>query len=59
MLGTRLDIAFAVIKLARFASNLNEIYFTTIKRVFKYLKVIKDYRITYYKHLKNKFILRY
>ena len=49
MLGTRVDIAFAVIKLARFASNPSNIHFTAVKRVFKYLKGTKDYGITYYK----------
>ena len=50
MLSTRVDIAFAVIKLARYASNLSNIYFIVVKRVFKYLKGTKDYRITYYKN---------
>ena len=49
MLGTRVDIAFAVIKLARFASNPSNIHFTAVKRVFKYLKGTKNYGITYYK----------
>jgi hypothetical protein len=50
MLGIRVDIAFTIIKLARFASNLSNIYFTVVKRVFKYLKGTKDYDITYYKN---------
>ena len=50
ILGTRVDIAFAVIKLARYASNPSNINFTAIKRVFKYLKGTKDYGITYYKN---------
>jgi hypothetical protein len=54
ILSTRIDIAFAVIKLTRFASNSNNIYFTIIKRIYKYLKGIKDYGITYYKNNKNK-----
>jgi hypothetical protein len=49
ILSTRLDIAFVVIKLARFASNPSNIYFTAVKRVYKYLKGTKDYDITYYK----------
>jgi hypothetical protein len=50
MLSTRLDIAFVVIKLARFASNPSNIHFTAVKRVYKYLKGTKDYGITYYKN---------
>ena len=58
ILGTRVDIAFAVIKLARYASNLSNIYFIAVKRVFKYLKGTKDYRITYYKNA-SRFISSY
>jgi hypothetical protein len=54
MLSTKVDIAFIIIKLAKFAFNLNNIYFTIIKRIYKYLKSIKDYKITYYKNNKNK-----
>ena len=50
MLGTRVDIAFAIIKLARFVSNPSNIHFTIVKRVYKYLKGTKDYGITYYKN---------
>ena len=50
ILSTRVDIAFTIIKLACFASNPNKIYFTTVKRVYKYLKGTIDYRITYYKN---------
>ena len=39
-------------------SNLNNIYFIAVKRVYKYLKDIKDYSITYYKN-KNNFISGY
>jgi hypothetical protein len=39
-------------------SNLNNIYFIIVKRVYKYLKNIKDYNIIYYKN-KNYFINRY
>jgi hypothetical protein len=49
MLGTRADIAFAVIKLARFASNPSNIHFTATKRVYKYLKGTLNYGITYSK----------
>ncbi len=58
MLGTRVDIAFAVIKLARFASNPNKIHFTAVKRVYKYLKGTIDYGITYYKN-SNRYISGY
>jgi hypothetical protein len=50
ILSTRVDIAFAVIKLARYTSNPSNIRFIAVKRVFKYLKGTKDYRITYYKN---------
>jgi len=50
MLSTRVDIAFTVIKLAYYTFNLSNIHFIAIKRVFKYLKGTKDYRITYYKN---------
>ena len=58
MLGTRVDIAFAVIKLARYASNPSNTHFTALKRVYKYLKGTKDYGITYYKD-NNHFISGY
>jgi len=58
MLGTRVDIAFAVIKLARFASNPSNIHFTAVKRVYKYLKGTKEYGITYYKDY-SRYILGY
>ena len=47
-----------IIKLARYIFNLNNIYFTIVKRVYKYLKNIKDYSIIYYKN-KNYFINKY
>ena len=58
ILSTRVDIAFAVIKLARYTSNPSNIYFTAVKRVFKYLKGTKDYGITYYKNA-SRFISGY
>ena len=39
-------------------SNSNNIYFIVVKRIYKYLKSIKDYNIIYYKN-KNYFINRY
>ena len=47
MLGTRPDIAYSVIKLARFASNPSSIHITSIKRILRYLKGTKNYGITY------------
>ena len=38
--------------------NLNNIHFIVVKRIYKYLKDIKDYSIIYYKN-KNYFINRY
>jgi hypothetical protein len=58
ILSTRVDIAFAIIKLARYTSNPSNIYFIAIKRVFKYLKGTKDYGITYYKNA-SRFISGY
>ncbi len=53
-----MDIIYIVIKLARYTSNFNNIYFITVKQIYKYLKDTKDYGITYYKN-KNYFISRY
>jgi hypothetical protein len=50
MLSIKVDIAFTVIKLTYYTSNLSNIYFIAVKRVFKYLKETKDYGITYYKN---------
>ena len=58
ILGTRIDIAFAIIKLIHYMSNPNNIHFITLKRVYKYLKGIKDYGMTYYKD-NNHFISEY
>ena len=58
MLNIKVDIVYVVIKLARYASNPNNTHFIAVKRVYKYLKDIKDYSITYYKN-KNHFISRY
>ena len=53
MLGTRLDIAFAVIKLARYASNPSEIHIIALKRILRYLKGSIYYNITYYNNINN------
>jgi len=55
MLCTRPDIAFPVIKLARFANNPSNIHFKAVYRVFAYLKGTINLGITYYKK-GNKFI---
>jgi hypothetical protein len=47
-LGTRPDIAFSVIKLARFASNPSLNHITLAKRILRYIKATKEYGITYY-----------
>ena len=48
-LGTRPDIAYSVIKLARYASNPSLVHVTAAKRILRYLKATKDYKITYSK----------
>jgi hypothetical protein len=58
ILDIRIDIAYVIIKLTRYASNPNNTHFTTIKKIYKYLKGTKDYSITYYKN-KNYFISGY
>ena len=58
MLDTRINIVYIVIKLIRYTFNFNNIYFIIVKRIYKYLKNIKDYGITYYKN-KNHFISEY
>ena len=52
-LGTRPDIAFSVIKLARFASNPSPNHVSLAKRVLRYLKATKDYGIIYYNNIYN------
>ena len=46
-LATRVDIAYAVIKLSRFTSNPSTQHTTAIKRVFRYLRATISYGITY------------
>jgi hypothetical protein len=58
ILSIKVDIMFTVIKLTRYTFNLSNIYFIAVKRVFKYLKGTKDYRITYYKNA-SRFISGY
>ena len=55
ILNIKVNITFTIIKLTRY---LNNIHFITLKRVYKYLKGIKDYGMTYYKD-NNHFINEY
>ncbi len=58
MLSIKINITYIIIKLICYTSNFNNIYFITVKRIYKYLKDIKDYSIIYYKN-KNYFLSRY
>jgi hypothetical protein len=58
MLCTKPDIAYPVIKLARFASNPSKTHFKAIYKVFAYLKKTINLGIIYYKN-SNKFITEY
>ncbi|PMD12219.1 hypothetical protein NA56DRAFT_545233, partial [Hyaloscypha hepaticicola] len=55
LFNIKVNIVFAISKLTRYILNLNNIHFITLKRVYKYLKDIKDYGIIYYKN-NNHFI---
>jgi hypothetical protein len=46
-LGTRPDIAYAINRLAQFTQELKPKHWTTIKRVFRYLKGTQKYILTY------------
>ena len=58
-LGTRPDIAFTVIKLLRFILNPNDIHFSGVYRIFKYLKTTIKRSIYYYLNNSNKYINTY
>jgi len=45
--STRLDIAFAVVKLSRYTSNLSKFYWHAICQVLMYLKKTQDYGLSY------------
>ena len=45
--ATRPDLAYSVIKLARFASNPSLVYIRAIKRILRYLKGTRDLGIIY------------
>src|SRR5579871_6279019 len=47
IVGTRLNITFAVATVSQFNSNLNIIHWKVVKRIFRYLKGTADFRITY------------
>jgi hypothetical protein len=47
MLGTRPDIAFAVMKMAQFAANLSEEHLTKALYICKYLAGMTDYSLQY------------
>jgi hypothetical protein len=57
-LATRPDIAYSVIKLARFASNPSELHFIAVKNVLRYLKRTKNLGLIYKKTL-DKYISGY
>jgi hypothetical protein len=46
-LGTRPDIAYAVNRLAQFTSDPKSKHWTAVKRVFRYLKGTRNYKLTY------------
>lgn len=46
-LATRFDIAFAVFRLAQFTKNPQPKHWTAVKRIFRYLKGTKDFKLTY------------
>ena len=47
MLGTRLDIAFAVDKLSRYCANPQQKHWVAVKRIFRYLAGTKDSGLVY------------
>ncbi|CAL3964919.1 unnamed protein product [Diplocarpon coronariae] len=57
-LATRPDISYAVIKLARFASNPSENHIIAVKNLLRYLKGTKSLGLIY-KNSPNKYITRY
>lgn len=52
------DIVFAIFFISQFAKNLNYQYIKIIKIIFKYLKGLKHWGITYKKNEKLLFKLR-
>jgi hypothetical protein len=52
-LGTRPDIAYAVQTLAQYTQNPQPVYWTGIKRIFRYLKGTQDFTLTYDHAMQN------
>ena len=46
-IATRPDIAYAINKLAQFTSVPKPKHWTAVKRIFRYLKSTKNYKLTY------------
>ena len=46
-LATRSDISYVVNRLAQFTSNPKAMHWTAVKRVFRYLKQMKNANLTY------------
>ena len=46
-LGTRPDISYAVNRLAQFTQNPKPTHWTTVKRIFRYLKGTRNHALTY------------
>ena len=53
MLGTRLDLAFAVTKLLQFASNPSEDHLNRAPYICRYLIGTKDYSLVYDGHIQT------
>lgn len=47
MLGTRLDLAYAVSVVSRYASRPNNSHWKTVKQIFRYIKRILDLELTF------------
>ena len=52
MFNTRFDIVYFVFVINRYAFNFDEIYWTTIKRIFRYLKNTLHFRFIFFDSLK-------
>lgn len=58
MIGTRLDITYAVTKMAQFAANPSEDHLDRLKYICRYLVGSQDYCITY-NDASNKGLIHY
>ena len=45
--GTRIDIAFSVSRLSQYSKDPKQVHVTALKRVFRYLKGTRDYKLVY------------